>query len=418
MFMLPKGYDFLMKKVLFFITMLCTIYLLDIDNIYADNASLTVSSDEKTVNTQDIVNVSIDIEADNSIKKIKAVVTYDKTLLEFQEGDSEVALDKEGYINIEDESKSGGRLRNYTLKFKAIKSGICKVSFDTVPELTDTSGDKLTVSFTPEYVEIKGAQIKDTDSTLKELNVSPGTLDKNFKKNNKNYKLSVPYDTEKLVIDAVANSKKAEVTIEGNKKFKVGSNKVKIKVKAEDDSTDVYTLTVTRMTEDEQFNYEREKNRELRKDLGTIYKKNNTLYIVNDNDYEILDIIETDNMAIPVGYKKASISLYGNSIEACVLEDDPKNDVFLIYAKNTDSGDEGYYQYDKVEKTLQRFFGETVLVGSEKGKKTFANNEYNDKLRVLGIVIGVLATLLIIAIGVVIKMAIDIRTIKNDNYLI
>ena len=67
MFMLPKGYDFLMKKVLFFITMLCTIYLLDIDNIYADNASLTVSSDEKTVNTQDIVNVSIDIEADNSI---------------------------------------------------------------------------------------------------------------------------------------------------------------------------------------------------------------------------------------------------------------------------------------------------------------------------------------------------------------
>ena len=123
-------------------------------------------------------------------------------------------------------------------------------------------------------------------------------------------------------------------------------------------------------------------------------------------------------MRIPVGYKKTKISIYGNKIEACVLEEDPKNDIFLIYAKNTVSGDEGYYQYDKVEKTLQRYMGSTVAIGSEKTKQTFANNEYNDKLRILGIVIGVLAVLLILSIGFAIKMAIEVRTIKNDNYLI
>lgn len=408
----------LINKILLFITVLCIICLVNVGLVYADNASLSISSDEKTVTTEDIVTINIDIEADNSIKEVKAIVTYDSTLLEFQEGDSDISLDKEGIINIEDKSKSGGRLRNYSIKFKAIKAGISKINFKTIPEIHDTSGDKLTASYTPEYIEIQGAQVKETDATLKELNISPGELDKNFKKNVKDYKVTVPYDCEKIVIDAKANSKKAEITIEGNKDFKVGSNKVKIKVKAEDDSSIVYTLNITRMTEEEQLDYDREQHRELRKETGTIYKKNNTLYIVNDNDYEILDIIETDDMKIPVGYKKSSISLYGNSIEVCVLEDDPKNDIFLIYAKNTESGDEGYYQYDKVEKTLQRYLGATVYVGSEKSKNTFANNEYNDNLRILGIIIGVLAVLLIVAIVFVVKMAIEVRRIKNDNYLI
>ena len=67
---------------------------------------------------------------------------------------------------------------------------------------------------------------------------------------------------------------------------------------------------------------------------------------------------------------------------------------------------------------MQRYLGNTVAIGSEKSKQTFANNEYNDKLRILGIIIGVLAALLIISIGFAIKMAIEVRTIKNDNYLI
>ena len=172
------------------------------------------------------------------------------------------------------------------------------------------------------------------------------------------------------------------------------------------------------MSEEEQLKDDMDKHRKLRKENGSIYTDGNTIYIVNDSDYEILSIIETDDMKVPVGYKKTKISLYGNDIEACVLQEDPKNDIFLIYAKNTVSGDEGYYQYDKVEKTLQRYMGNTVALGSEKTKQTFVNNEYNDKLRILGIIIGVLAALLIISIGFAIKMAIDVRNIKNDNYLV
>ena len=105
----------LINKILLFISVLCIICLVNVGLVYADNASLSISSDEKTFTTEDIVTINIDIEADNSIKEVKAIVTYDSTLFDFQEGDSDISLDKEGIINIEDKSKSGGRLRNYSI---------------------------------------------------------------------------------------------------------------------------------------------------------------------------------------------------------------------------------------------------------------------------------------------------------------
>ena len=407
-----------MKKNILFLASIIITIILYIKPVYAQTASFTVSVDSDSITTGDTVEVSIDVDAENSIKQVKGVILYNSDMLEFKGADSDLSLEKDGIINIEDKSKSGGRLRNYMIKFNTIKPGISKITFKTVPEVTDTDGSKLTCSYTPEYVEVEGVEVKDSDATLKELYISPGSLDKEFKKNVKSYKATIQFYSKNIVIDAITTSKKAEVNVEGNKDFKVGNNKVKIKVVAEDGSDYVYSITVKRMSEEEQLQADMENHRKLRKENGTIYTDGKTMHIVNDNDYEILSIIETESMKIPVGYKKTKISLYGNDIEACVLEDDPKNDIFLIYLKNTVSGDEGYYQYDKVEKTLQRYMGDTVAIGSEKSKQTFANNEYNDKLRILGIIIGVLAALLIISIGFAIKMAIEVRTIKNDNYLI
>lgn len=407
-----------MKKNIFFLFSILITIILYIKPVYAQTASFTVSVDDNSITTEDTVEVSIDVEAENSIKQVKGAIVYNSDMLEFKESDSDLSLKKEGIINIDDKSKSGGRLRNYMIKFVAIKPGISKISFNSVPEVTDIDGDKMTSSYTPEYIEVDGVEVKESDATLKELNISPGNLDKEFKKNVKSYKVTVPFYSKNIVIDAVTNSKKAEVNIQGNKEFRVGDNKVKVKVIAEDGSDCVYSLTVKRMSEEEQLKEDMKNHRELRKENGTIYTDGITLYIVNDNDYEILSIMETDDMKIPIGYRKTNISLYGNDIEACVLQNDPKNDIFLIYAKNTVSGDEGYYQYDKVEKTLQRYLGNTVAIGSEKTKQIFANNEYNDKLRILGIIIGVLAALLIMSIGFAIKMAIEVRIIKNDNYLV
>ena len=56
------------------------------------------------------------------------------------------------------------------------------------------------------------------------------------------------------------------------------------------------------------------------------------MFIINDSEYEILSIIESDDMELPVGYKKSTMNLYGSEIDVCLLEKDPQNDIFLIYA--------------------------------------------------------------------------------------
>ena len=303
-----------MKKNILFLASIIITIILYIKPVYAQTASFTVSVDSDSITTGDTVEVSIDVDAENSIKQVKGVILYNSDMLEFKGADSDLSLEKDGIINIEDKSKSGGRLRNYMIKFNAIKPGISKITFKTVPEVTDTDGSKLTCSYTPEYVEVEGVEVKDSDATLKELYISPGSLDKEFKKNVKSYKATIPFYSKNIVIDAITTSKKAEVNVEGNKDFKVGNNKVKIKVLAEDGSDYVYSITVKRMSEEEQLQADMENHRKLRKENGTIYTDGKTMHIVNDNDYEILSIMETDSMKIPVGYKKTKISLYGNDI--------------------------------------------------------------------------------------------------------
>lgn len=407
-----------MRKFLFFILVIGLFSIVNIEYAYADNANMTIETETEECETDKVITVNIKIEADSDIKKVEAVLKYNSEILEFKRGGSFVTLDDEGFLKLYDTSVSGGKDRDYSVTFRTIKNGIVKIGCDRVPEIIATSGSKFVSSFTDLYIEVKGVAIKDTDSTLKSLKISPGTLDKEFKTSQKSYKLNVPYSSKSVVINAEPTSKKATVTISGEDKLKVGNNKVKVLVMAEDESETEYVINVTRCSEDEQLILDRKNYIKSKKDKGNVYQESNGMFIINDSEYEILSIIESDDMELPVGYKKSTMNLYGSEIDVCLLEKDPQNDIFLIYAKNTESGDEGYYQYDRVERTLQRFFGETVTIGNEKSKDSFENVEYNDKLRVLGIIIGVLAVLFVVVMVFAIKMMINIRTIKNDNYLI
>ena len=407
-----------MKKFLFFVLLIGLMCVSNYQYAYAENANMTIESDYEEYETDKTITVKVVVEADSDIKKVDAIFKYNSDILEFKRGGSNIGQEEEGVLKLYDTSTRGGKDREYSITFRTIQSGIVKIGCDKVPEIVATSGYKFVSSFTDLYLEIQGVAVKDTDSTLKSMRVSPGTLEKAFKTTEKSYKLSVPYSTKNVVINAVPNSRKAVVTISGDNKLKVGNNKVKVVVMAEDESETEYVINVTRCSEDEQLILDRKNYIKSKKDKGNVYQESNGTFAINDSEYEILSIVDSDDMEIPVGYKKSSMNLYGNEIDVCISEDDPQNDIFLVYAKNTESGDEGYYQYDKLERTIQRYFGETKTIGNEKSKETFENANYNDKLRLLGIIIGVLAVLLVVSLVYTIKTAINIRTIKNDNYLI
>lgn len=87
---------------------------------------------------------------------------------------------------------------------------------------------------------------KDSDATLKSLDISGYTLSPIFKSSVNTYSMKVKNNITGLDVDAIANSSKAKVVVSGNKNWKEGVNVVTIKVTAEDGTVNTYTVNVTR----------------------------------------------------------------------------------------------------------------------------------------------------------------------------
>ena len=90
---------------------------------------------------------------------------------------------------------------------------------------------------------------RDNNCYLSNLSVDRGSI--NFSKDVLSYTLTVQPDVETLVVSAVADSVNAKVTGDGEKALKVGTNKIEIKVTAENETVKIYTLTVTRLEKDD-----------------------------------------------------------------------------------------------------------------------------------------------------------------------
>jgi hypothetical protein len=85
-----------------------------------------------------------------------------------------------------------------------------------------------------------------SNADLGSITISGVTLTPAFNKNVTSYTAKVGNDTTSLSITATAADSKATVNITGNTNLKVGANTVKVTVTAEDGTTKVYTIVVTR----------------------------------------------------------------------------------------------------------------------------------------------------------------------------
>lgn len=87
---------------------------------------------------------------------------------------------------------------------------------------------------------------KSSNKNLISLKIEGITLTPEFSSDVTQYTATVEADVEKLEIDAKVEDSKAKVTIEGNEELKEGSNIIKIKVIAEDNTTRTYFIDVTK----------------------------------------------------------------------------------------------------------------------------------------------------------------------------
>jgi len=137
-----------------------------------------------------------------------------------------------------------------TITAKA-EHALTTITGDGVKKLkTGTNNYEITTTAEDGSVQVYEVSIireKDSDATLKVLDVLESSLNPTFESNTFDYTLDVNPGVTSLNVNVVPNSKTATYQITGNSGFVVGENTVKITVTAEDGTKNVYTLTVNRI---------------------------------------------------------------------------------------------------------------------------------------------------------------------------
>lgn len=273
---------------------------------------------------------------------------------------------------------------------------------------------------------------KNSDNSLKSLSIEGADLIPKFDKDTLEYNVELSNDTKKIKINAEVNDDKSSISGIGEREVKEGQNKIEIVVTAENGATRTYIInayvkekdpviikissknyTVLRkldgikmpknfelsklkIGDDEVQSYYNKKLNlnlvALKNDVGDInlYIYDNDSYTIystiSSNDLELI-IVELDkNTKVPNNYKNTSFKY--NDIEVQGYAFKENSDFKLIYAVNTYDGKKGFYLYDIKQKTLQRYYDDSME----------SYDDIVEKCKLAFLVIGVFIVFLIIII--------------------
>lgn len=361
---------------------------------HAAGAKVDLITDQTEVTIGSSINVDIKISSDAEFTSFESNLTYDESVLEYKSGPS-TFTGGSGYLKISDISDTKDTSRKYTLKFKAVKTGSCNISFGDDVIIYDESGNELPVSSDNLMITVKAEKTASANAQLKSMEISPADLNPSFDKGIYDYKVNVDNDTDKLIISAIPEDEKAKVSISGNDFLKEGENKVVVSVLAESGNVIEYTINVFR---------EAAPTKAAAEDNSTVTpgQVQNTFNIIENNGEKyaaysgLYKLTEPGNdVIIPAGYSKVDITISGVTVAAYVPVNNPDSEFVLLYAENA-SGTAGFYKYDKTEKTLQRY------TEDENSSDTVNTASESSKFNKVAVVIALLITLCIFLIIAVI----------------
>lgn len=324
----------------------------------AASAKVDLTAEKSTVTVGDFLYVYININSQTTFTDFVANLPYDPNVLEYV-NDAKVISGGNGLLRINDANvMNGSKSRKYALKFKTLKVGTVKLSLEDTT-VYDESGTELSISSEELNASIKAKATASTNANLKSLKSDP-EFTPVFQKNVHEYNVTVDQKTEQLFIVAEPEDKKATVSITGNEALKEGENKVVITVLAESGNVIEYNINVTReksteatitVTPEEDPDSTTDEEVPVSSSSIKLLEGSTDQYLILNGTYKVVSINDED---IPEGYTRSEITISGASIESFVLDNDMQSDFVLLFLENGDGGQD-FYQYDTVEKTLQRF---------------------------------------------------------------
>lgn len=312
---------------------------------------------------------------------------------------------------------------------------------------------------------------KSSNASLGSLVISAGTLSPKFSAATKDYTATVDYSCSSLAVTANPADSKASVTsVTGNDSLEVGENTVSVVVTAEDGSTSTYNIVVTRRSEDDPENADKQDNwkkfdingtewtmvNDIPEDVvpeGFEHSKTvidgleyNTLHgtfgditlvylqsesgnglfvydVAQNAAYEFVRINSESHFIVvllpkvddvPEGYNEISLSIEGKGVATAYQTkvektDDQTKDFYLVYAMN-DNGESGWYTYDSVDGTYMRTKLSTPTVAQDENDTTKSELVPGIANKYL-----VLAAILVLII-IILLLLLMVSAVKNRKY--
>jgi hypothetical protein len=350
-----------MKRRKFNIILFCLFIIIsgsfNVETARAASADIEITSDSDQISVGDTVLVYINIKSDSIFDNVEANLTYDDNILEYKEG---LLTGGSGFLRLYDFNMSESTDdRKYAMKFEALQAGKCEIEFTgSIMVYDHESGLPMSISSKSLELDVKVAQTASVNANLKSLKISPAKLSPDFDKNTLEYSTSVGYDTAKLIVEALPEDEKATVRVSGNDMLEEGDNKVTISVIAESGNVIEYIINVVReaaplgevdiepITPDQ------------RHGKFEVVKDADNTFVIYNGKYKLLE--PSADVKIPSGYQETKIIVSGISIPV-YAPDQLDSDFLLIYAEN-ELGQPGFYRYDKVERTMQRYIEDLTPV--------------------------------------------------------
>ena len=236
---------------------------------------------------------------------------------------------------------------------------------------------------------------KSTNKALKDLVIENYKLTPEFDADVTKYSVEVPKDVDKLEISGITQDENAKVEITGNDNLKVGNNIVKVTVTAEDGTTRIYTITVTKTNKEAD-----EASSKLK--LKTLEIKNATL-IPNFSAEETNYTISVED---PSSIKTEDITAVAEDSDVTIkiaLSEDTSSDerliTIMLEKKDGDNQETNSYQI-------------AVKKATNNPIANLANKKDNKIYYILGGIIAVLVLFIIIIIVLLRKTS----TKYDDEY--
>lgn len=414
--------------------LICTgVMAMGAEDVYAASAMIEFGVNESEVSAGGTFTVVMSVNASDMINSVDAYITYDSALVSYISGGKYVS-GGEGLLHVA-ASGLGGKKDHikFSLQFKALSKGNTAIGISDTATVTDASDTKMSTSSNRVSVNIGGssdgttaaqgqpqapsasaAPVLSSDNRLTGLLVSNGTLEPDFNSEVTRYSLVVDNRTTNLYFSYTASDPQAAVAFSGNENLKEGRNSVKVIVTAPDGEVRKYAIKVSRETEEET------RLREMAENSGTdgigfnVAEEGGEVYLSNNYEYKIVDV--EDSSMVPKGYVKTSVRLLGVNVTAYTMANDLENDYLLMYCMNS-TGDKEFYQFDRQEKSLQRYTGDLIdRVNSSEAVESSENmtaREYEGNLRQMAVIIAVMAAVIVfLVIGII---SIALRTIRKGS---